>query len=38
MLNCVRGSEACSVAQKSHSKKMHGLGVSSVKNVLYDIW
>ena len=37
MLNCVRGSEVCTVAQKSHSKKMHGLGVSSVKNVLlYD--
>jgi hypothetical protein len=26
MLNCVRGSEVCSVPEKSHGKKMHGLG------------
>ena len=36
MLNCVRRSEVCSMAQKSHSKKMHGLGVFSVKKCV--VW
>jgi hypothetical protein len=26
VLNCVRGSEVCSVPEKNHSKKMHALG------------
>jgi hypothetical protein len=34
LLNCESRCEVCSVTEKSHSTKMHGLGISYVENVL----